>query len=61
MKTIGAFNPYKDYKPQDRIAFLNSDAEYYLAQANAYKRLAERAVTEIKNIKELMKGDNNNE
>ena len=61
MKTIGAFNPYKDYKPQDRIAFLNSDAEYYLAQANAYKRLAERAVAEIKNIKELMKGDNNNE
>lgn len=61
MKTIGAFNPYKDYKPKDRIAFLNSDAEYYLAQANAYKRLAERAVAEIKNIKELMKGDNNNE
>ena len=61
MKTIGTFNPYKDYKPQDRIAFLNSDAEYYLAQANAYKRLAERAVAEIKNIKELMKGDNNNE
>ena len=61
MNTIGTFNPYKDYKPQDRIAFLNSDAEYYLAQANAYKRLAERAVAEIKNIKELMKGDGNNE
>lgn len=61
MKTIGTFNPYKDYKPQDRIAFLNSDAEYYLAQANAYKKLAERAVAEIKNIKNLMEGDNNNE
>lgn len=61
MNTIGTFNPYKDYKPQDRIAFLNSDAEYYLAQANAYKRLAERAVAEIKNIKGLMKGDDNNE
>ena len=61
MNTIGTFNPYKDYKPQDRIAFLNSDAEYYLAQANAYKKLAERAVAEIKNIKNLMKGDNNNE
>lgn len=61
MKTTGTFNPYKDYKPQDRIAFLKSDAEYYLAQANAYKNLAERAVAEINNIKELMKGDNDNE
>ena len=56
MKTIGTFNPYKDYKPQDRIAFLNSDVAYYLAQANAYKKLAERATSEIENIKELMKG-----
>lgn len=61
MKTIGAFNPYKDYKPQDRIAFLKSDVTYYLAQANAYKELAERAATEIEHIKELMKGANNNE
>lgn len=61
MKTTGSFNPYIDYKPQDRIAFLKSDADYYLAQANAYKKLAERAVTEIKHIKEIMEGANNNE
>lgn len=61
MTTIGAFNPYKDYKPQDRIAFLISDVAYYLAQANAYKKLAERATSEIENIQELMKGVNNNE
>ena len=57
MDTIGQFNPYKDYNPHVRIEFLKSDAEYYLAQAEAYKRLAQRAVDEIKKIRNTLKGD----
>ena len=60
METLGKFNPYKDYNPIDRIAFLRSDADYYLAQAQAYRSLAMRAVDEINRISKLMKGDGKN-